>query len=157
MPIAEVLLRKDLGTKPYRLTCRFRVPAAPPRWHYLWTKWKQDLERAKFLAAERFVTDMKAHGFLYMEQFPVKMRGPFVAIDPMNLRKPPPRLTARQMVPGVLAGNRFRDQDSTQAVPMPLLDQTEEWEFELAMVFMHQTILVEYPTEAEQQEDFRKR
>ena len=148
--------RPDPKKQAYRLRCRFRVPAAPPRWHYLWPLWRRELEQAKYKAAEWFIADMKAEGWHYVDKFGFTMKGPFIPVDPEDLPATPRKLTAHQMLLGVSQGNPFRDEGNDTAHLVLPLSQQEDWEFELVAVFVHATVLVEYPTEREKQEDLRR-
>ena len=145
-----LLLRSDLGKKPYRLRCRFSVDAFPR------ASW---LEKAKHAAAEAFVQDMAKQGFEYLDQHGVTMTGPFSAtpITGLPSRRERGRFNARQALPAVLAGNPLRPPERSYAVSVPLLDESEKWEYELAAVFIHKTLFVETPDKHEEEEMLRKR
>ena len=131
----EVITRPDLGKKPYRLRCRFRIGALPgERW----------LEKAKYAAAQQFVDDMAGRGFEYVDHFGFRMTGPYPALVPVTVRVPR-RLTAREMLPGVMAVNPYRAGIETLACAVPLLDESEYWEYGLAGVFLHVAILTDTP------------
>lgn len=136
----QLLLRPDLGKKAYRLKCRFRIGALPRR---------DLLDKAKVQAAEWFVVDMRKQGFEYIDRFAVTMRGPFPCVDPMPLQKPK-RLTARQMLAGILQGNKYRAANETLAQNVLPLGESEHWEYELSMVFAHKTMLAERPDKHEE-------
>ena len=155
MPV-ELLLRPDLGNKPYRLRMRFRVPAGPD---HPWLKdlWRQTLDRAKYAAGEQFVADMAKRGWEYIEQYGLRMTGPYVAIDPMPRQKPPRRLSAREMLPGVMRGERFLPEPFVGPRNLPALAHSDSWEYELVGVFLHKTIVFEYPYPHEEQEELRNR
>ena len=126
----------DLGKKAYRLRCRFRVGAFPgPR----------ILEKAKYIAAEQFVHDMHTQGWEYVDRFGFAMTGPYPAVDAITVhqvRQP----SAREMLAGGAAqGNRFRKQGGTVAQNVLPLAENENWEYELAGVFVHNVIVAEVP------------
>ena len=136
---ANLLLRPDLGKKAYRLKCRFRIGAFPKQ---------QFLDKAKIQAADWFVGDMHKRGFEYVDRYGFRMKGPFSAIDPMTLRRPK-RISSRQMLPMILQGAKFRDEGGSMAINVPILSESENWEYELSGVFVHKTMLVEQPDKGE--------
>ena len=136
----QLLLRPDLGKKAYRLRCRFRIGAFPKA---------EFLQKAKIKAAERFVDDMHVRGFEYLDAHGFVMKGPFTPWpEPITIRRPP-RLTARQMLPMLMQGKKFRAEETTLGTNVLPLSEYEYWEYELAGVFVHRTILVEHPSEGE--------
>lgn len=139
MSYANLLLRPDLGKKAYRLHCRFKIGAHPS---------ERILEKAKNIAAERFIDDLKMRGWHYASKYGFNIKGPFPYIEPMRLEKPI-RLTAQQMLPRLLQGERFRSQMPTGVRMVLPLEENEYWEYELTGVFVHNTILVEHLTPEE--------
>lgn len=140
----EVLVRPDRGKKAYRLRCRFTVEAFPNLGF---------LERAKFRAAQAFVEDMRKRGWEYLNSHGFKMTGPFPAIEVVRL--PPRSLQPRWHQPSqevlqrIMAGQVVRTNGTTYASGVPALGTCEKWEYELAGVFVHDTILTEMPDEKE--------
>lgn len=131
----QLIARPDLGKKAYRLRCKFRIGRHPrPAF----------LENAKFAAADRFIEDMAKRGFEYVDRYGFTMTGPRAAIDviaiPHRVRVP----SAREMMAAVRQGARFLAQDDYGVQSVPLVTESAEWEYELAAVFVHKTILMEY-------------
>ena len=130
----------DLGKKPYRLHCLVRVHERPSR---------DALTRAANQAAEVFIRDMAVQGWQHQPQYGFKLafKGasvPYRDIDIGNKRpKRPP--SAKEMLPGVAQGARFRSEDTPLAMAYPTLEESEYWDYDLSGVFLHTTILVEYP------------
>lgn len=143
--MTTLILRPDLGRKAYRLRCRFRVEAFP---HAGW------LEGAKYAAAEMFVKDMAKQGYEYLDEHGFKMTGPFPCLDVITLPKRSEmakwHTPSREMLPGLMAGKKYRTSASPFVMTAPNLAETDEWEYELAGVFVHKTILMETPSEDEQ-------
>jgi hypothetical protein len=143
----ELLLRPDLGKRGYRLRCRFSVGAFLDEW---------SLEKAKRVAAEAFVTDMAKQGWCYLDRYGFKMTGPYPAIEVVQLPKRSQQerwhLPSADIMPAVMAGARIGRiaQDGGYARSVAPLTETDRWEFELAGVFVHQTILTEYPDKHEE-------
>ena len=134
MPYPELLLRPDLGKRAYRLRCRFAIDAFPREWF---------LEKAKYAAAQRFVEDMAKQGWEHIQKFGFQMKGPFSALTVpflpkralqekwhFNARYPMPRRISSEGAPAYVG-------------TVPLLGESEKWEYELAGVFIHKTILTE--------------
>ena len=141
----ELILRPDLGKRPLRLKCRFKIEPAPsPR----------QLEVAKNHCADLFVQEMAKQGFAYMSQFHFRITGPYVFMEPSLLPRPI-RMRAKDMLPHVAQGARFLDEGATGAQEMPTIQYTEYWEYELSAVFLHDTILGEYALPHEEKEAFR--
>lgn len=133
---ANLLLRPDLGKKAYRLRCRFRVGAYPGA---------RFLEKAKYAAGEQFIRDMQVRGWEYVDRYGFRMTGPYAPVEPTTIHviRPP---SSRNMLTAVAQGARFLPTDQgSQAQAMPVLHESENWEFELAGVFVHKTILTERP------------
>ena len=129
-----LLLRSDLGKRPYRLRCRFKIGDHPRL---------EQVQKASAKAAEQFVKDMHVQGWEFVPKYGFDMRGPFPALKVIPLPKAPPQLTARQMAPLVAAGHKFRAAPLEGVQSVPLLGETDGWEYELRGVFTHKTILTE--------------
>lgn len=145
----ELLLRPDLGKKAYRLRCRFSVGAFPS---------ERSLEKAKYAAAEMFVTDMAKQGWHYLDRHGFKMTGPYPAVEVVQLPKRSQQerwhVPSADIMSAVATGTRIGRiaQDGGYAKPVPLLAESDRWEFELAAVFTHKTILTEYPDKHEERQ-----
>lgn len=140
MNTPTLLLRPERDKKAYRLKCRFKIEAYPRR---------DRLERAKFQMAERFVVDMAKRGWGYVERFGFTMKGPHPMVEPTTIR-PPRQLSAREMLPGIMAGNPFRDTGADYAKPVLPLAMQEYWEYELVGVFARTELLTEIPDKGEE-------
>ena len=138
--VAELLLRPDLGKRAYRLKCRFVTGSFPS---------ERTLEKAKYEAADLFVSDMAKRGWQYMAEHGFKMRGPFPATEIISLPKPSDarwHIPSRELLPAVSQGYNGRAAiDGGYARNVPLITETDSWEFELAGVFIHDTIMTEVP------------
>ena len=137
----ELLLRLDLGKRAYRLKCRFVIGAFPS---------ERTLEKAKVHAAELFIADMAKQGWQYVSSHGFTMKGPFPATTTVILPKRSEmerwNTPSRELLPAVQSGYRARTGvDGGYARPVPLITETDAWEFELAGVFTHETILTEVP------------
>ena len=139
----------DLGKKAYRLHCRFRIGAYPsPRL----------LDLAKYEAAEQFVVDMAKKGYQHIgesSRLPPEQRGWRMAfkgahIAPMNLVKHPRALSAREMLPRVMQGERFRVRDDPPVMLVPHFSEAEYWDYDLSTIFIHDTILMDWPDRHEE-------
>ena len=53
------------------------------------------------------------------------------------------------MLPMILQGAKFRDEGGSMAINVPILSESENWEYELSGVFVHKTMLVEQPDKGE--------
>lgn len=138
--------------KAYRLRCRFAMPAYPlPSW----------LEKAKVKVAEDFVEDMRKQGFEYVPSYGVTMTGPFPVVETVNLPKRSQQarwhMPAQEALQRIQAGQRIRAGGEPYVKAVPSLAMSEKWEYELAAVFAHDTILTESPDAAEEQEGLKKR
>jgi|SRR3972149_2774279 len=143
MDSVELLLRPDLGKKAYRLRCRFRIGAYPS---------ERTLEKAKYKAAELFVRDMAKQGWEHLEPHGFKMSGPFPATEtgylPKRSQQERWHVPSRELIGAVLNSYTPRlpvAHDNSYARIVPLVTETDDWEFELAAVFVHPTILTEVP------------
>lgn len=147
MEAPAVLIRPDLGKRPYRLKCRFKIEAHPD---------PERLRRGAASALEMFVRDMRKQGWEYDPRHPVKLDGPFPIVETVTL-KTPHRLTSREMLAGVRQGARFLPQHETMAKPVTPLAMSEYWEFEVKAVFIRDTILTESPDPHEEKEMIQSR
>ena len=134
----------DLGKRPYRLKCRFQVPAGSgPRF----------LEKAKYAAAEQFIADMKVKGWDYIGEsarLPASERGFRMTfkgahIEVRGLSKPRRLPDAREMQGAVMQGARFLPDARSDVVNVPHYTETEYVDFQLEGIFLHDTILTEVP------------
>mgnify|MGYP001608998517 FL=1 len=140
----------DPGKKAYRLRCRFRVGAYPSQ---------RELYSGKIEAAEQFVRDMRKQGWEYVggsSRMPpqaqgFRMTGPYPVIEPVTIHVAK-ELPAAEQFAGMLRGNRYRDGGGTIASTVLPLEENERWEYELAAVFVHETILTEVPDPHEMEE-----
>lgn len=143
----ELLLRPDLGKKAYRLRCRFRIGAFPS---------ERTLEKAKYEAAGLFVRDMAKQGWQHVEKHGFRMSGPFAAVETISLPKRSQQerwhTPSRELLPAMLAGYRVPSPSSNGSYvkSVPPIAETDSWEFELAAVFVHETILTELPAPHEE-------
>ncbi len=135
MQAPQLITKPSLDRKAYRLKCRFKIEPSPRLGR---------LEREKVRIAERFVNDMGKQGWTYIPQHGFTMKGPYPYVAPTTLHIPH-ALTAREMLPGVTNGLRFRDSGGSMASLVPSLNSTEWWEYELAGVFSRPQIMVEQP------------
>ena len=147
MPGLELLLRPDLGKKAYRLRCRFVIGAYPSA---------RMLEKAKYHAADLFVADMAKQGWQYVSRHGFTLKGPFPATVTIELpnvgQQERWHVPSKELLPAVQAGYRARTGvDGGYAQPVPLLTDTDAWEFELAGVFTHATIMTEVPDAHEEE------
>ena len=147
--VPEVLLRPDLGKRPYRLKCRFITNSFPS---------ERMLEKAKYEAAGLFVRDMAKQGWQHVDGYGFKMSGPFPATETIILPKRSDQERWHTPSAEILDTQGFRRRPQQQyATTVPQLTETDSWEFELAAVFIHDTLLTEVPDEHEEQEELTKR
>ena len=135
-----LLVRSDMGRKAYRLRCRFKVAAFP----------SQDLlEKSKYKVAELFVESLAKQGWEYLDKHGFKMTGPFAPLVIVNLPKRHQQAQWHTKSSEVLANASFYQRLSTKETSyvssVTPLTECEEWEFELAGVFVHKTLLAETP------------
>ena len=144
--------RADLGKRPYRLKCRFQVPAGSG---------PGLLERAKYAAAEQFVADMAVRGYVYIggsSRLPADQRGFRMAfkgahVEVMTSIPKPKRLpSAREMQAAVMQGATFREDEKERSTVknVPHSSQSEFWDYELSAVFLHDTMLFDVPDSHEE-------
>lgn len=141
MNAPHVLLKPDLGHKAYRLRCKFTIGAAPSR---------DFLDKAKYAAAEKFVQDMAKQGWVHVSRFGFHMTGPFPAMRAKQVSRRLRVPSAKDMLPAVLQGATFRAPEMYGVQTVPVLGESEDWDYELASVFVHKTILVEHPDRHEE-------
>ena len=143
----QLLLRPDLGKRPYRLHCRLRIEPFPT---------KDRLEREKVKVAEWFVADMAKEGWEYVSKFGFTLNPkPYMAVTPRSLSPVPRRLTAKEMLPAVMQGARFLGGPSDGVQIVEPLDATEWWEFDISAVFLRNTIVFEIPEQHEEEEELK--
>ena len=144
--MTTLLIRPDLGRKAYRLRCRFRTEAFPR------DAW---LDKAKYAAAEAFVRDMAKQGYEYQDAHGFKLAGPFSCLHIATLPKHSWQFSAAEMLQRLRAGQPVSDRHEGKdyARTAPALTATDQWEYELAGVFIHKTILCEMPDQHEEQKE----
>ena len=132
----QTIIRPTLDKKPYRLRCRFKIGPYPGR---------ERIDRERVRVAERFIVDMKKQGWEYDARFGFEIKGPYVPVTPQPIRIPRTP-TAREMAYAVSQGARFLDNCLTPGVSnLPVLGESEYWEYELSSVFVRTQILTEQP------------
>lgn len=143
----ELLLRPDLGKKAYRLRCRFVIGAYPSEW---------TLEKAKFHAADLFVKDMAKQGWENVSKHGFKMSGPFAPVQVVNLPKASQQeqwhTPSKDMIAAITAGYRPPPPAPNYVQTVPDVAECDDWEFELAGVFVHPAIMTEVPDPHEERE-----
>ena len=139
--MTTLIVRPSRDKKPYRLRCRFRIEPHPGQGR---------LDREKVKVAEQFVRDMHKQGWENHTGSGFAMKGPFPPVIPVTIR---PRRTpsARQMLAGVARGERVLDDGYTGVREVPLLGESEWWEYEIAGVFIRAQILTEVPDRHEEE------
>lgn len=133
--MTTLLLRPSREKRPYRLRCRFKIEPHPGQ---------DRLDREKVKVAEQFVTDMRKQGWEHDGRVGFEMKGPLPMVIPTTIR-PRHTPTAREMLPGVMRGQRFLDDGSTGVSLVPSLRASEWWEYEISGVFIREQILTELP------------
>lgn len=128
-----LLFPRDLGKKAYRLKCRFVIEPRPSR---------ECLTRGAIKALELFVVDMAKQGWRHVSGEAPRLRGPFSPTKTMTVRRTPPP-SAREMLPSVAQGNRFRAGGETLAHLVTPLAESDRWEYEIAAVFARDAIRAE--------------
>ena len=126
----------------YRLRCRFKSDPYPM---------ESRLDREKVVIAEKFVADMHKQGWEHDGRYGFKLTGPFPMIPAPITIRPRRMRTAREMLSGVMQGQRFRDEGENYAQPMPKLVFSEYWEYEISAIFVREEILTEYPDPHEEE------
>ena len=130
-----LLLHPDRGYRPYKLYCRFEIEADHNR---------GQMEKARNIALNQFIEAMQNQGWQYLARVWPRITGPYPNVQPMNLPKPQ-RISARQMLQGVMQGNRYRAKDDTAVLTPDPIDQTDWVQYEITAWFTHKTILVDWP------------
>ena len=153
MNALTLLIRPDLGRKAYRLRCRFTANAFPDA---------DLLAKAKFKAAEMFVRDMRKQGWDYLDKHGFKMSGPYFPMQIVNLPKRHMQAqwhtNSRDLLPQIQNGYRAqRPAQESYVRTLLTINDLADWDFELAGVFVHQTILVETADAHEEQKELRTR
>lgn len=150
--MVTLLVRPDIGHRAYRLRCRFRVGAYPTQ------DW---LDKAKYTAAEQFVADLAKQGWTYLDKHGFKMSGPFVPVEIVNLptrhQQAQWHMKSSEMLNKLGTGQQFRAASASYASIVPPVAECEYWEFELAGVFVHQTLLTERPDAHEEKKGLATR
>ena len=136
----ELMLRTSRDRKGYRLKCRFKIEPYPNR---------SRLEVEKVRVAERFVRDLRAQGWENLPGYGFKMRGPFPQVEPVDIKRPHV-MTAKQMLPRIMRGERFLDKGRDYAKAVPRLGAAAYWEFEISGIFSREEVLVERPDDHEE-------
>lgn len=134
MESPQIIIKPGLERKPHYLAARFRIDPYPSR---------DLIEVEKVRLAERFVSDMHKQGWDYAGQG-FKLTGPFPYVEPMTIHIPK-TLTARQMAPMVAQGAKYRDDGGSIAPMMPVLSESECWEFQISAIFSRADLLTETP------------
>ena len=137
----------DMGKRPYRLKCRFKIEPRPTR---------DSLKNGVLKTLDLFAGDMGKRGYEYAPKYGIRLDGPFVPVVPITVRRPQ-RIGSREMLPGVMQGNRYRDAGGSIARTVTPLSESEYWEYELAAVFIGNTILMETPDPHEEREMIKNR
>lgn len=129
------IIRPFRENQAYRLRCRFKIEPCP---NLSW------LDIQKVRVAEMFVKQMHAQGWEHDNRVGFRMTGPYPMVEPVtiHIRRTP---SAREMLPYLLQGAKFRANGETMAAPMPKLATSEWWEYEIAGVFIRRQIMVESP------------
>ncbi len=140
--MTELIMPRDLGKKAYRLKCRFKIGA----YHS-----ERMLEIGKFQAAEMFVRDMAKQGYEYLDKHGFRLNGPFAAVETVNLPKRHQQerwnTPSKGLFSAVQAGRFERmASDGGYVKSVPLISETDGWEYELSGVFVHEAIVVEKAT-----------
>lgn len=122
------------------MSYRFRIGAHPS---------PDQLAKERNWAMDDFIRQMAIRDWDYVPKYGYKMAGPFIAIEPVTLPKPS-RLKAKEIMPHVMQGARYLDDGTENVMTVPLLSETENWEYELAAIFVHRTILTDIPDRHEE-------
>ena len=153
----ELLLRPSLERRAHRLKCRFPIDAAPIH-PYKRAIWERELEKAKRKWAEWFIEEMRKEGWAYLDRYGFRMRGPFPqTVTSAPVKRPPWHIPTRDLIAAVRAGYRLPPPPDDGAVrSMPLLTETERWEFELTAMFSREALRIEIPDPHEEKEENSK-
>lgn len=132
-------LPKELGRKAYWLHARFTVPAYPKQ------TW---LDEAADEAGKLFIADMARQGWTYIDKYGIGIAYEPVAKTPVTgapSRLERERFVARDALDRVRGGDRMRAKEMNYTANVPILGQSELWEYDLRAAFYHATILTETP------------
>ena len=146
-----LILRRDLGKQAYRLKGRFRIGAYPS---------ERALEIGKFEAAEMFVRDMAKQDYEYVDRYGFRLNGPFPHVETVHLpkRRQQERWndSAKGLFASVQAGNFKRlAGDGGDVRPVPHISETDDWDYELSGVFVHETLIAQTADEHEELEELK--
>ena len=130
----ELILPRTRPNRPFRLRCRFKTDPNPA------DGW---LKRQAVRVAEQFVSDMHKQGWTHDTRYNFRLRGPFTPVEPTTIH--PHRIpSAREMLPGLMLGEQFRDEfPSGVSLALPL-GEVGYWEYEISAVFTRPEIILEY-------------
>ena len=132
-----ILLRKDLGRRPYKMRCRFEIEADHTR---------GQLEKARKVALNKFIADIGKRGWEYVERIQPRITGPYPNVQPGSSLPKPQRVSAKRMLPEIMQGNKFRGDTRVDGIQSPEpIDATEWVQYEIEAYFVHDTILVDTP------------
>ena len=146
-----LILRRDLGKQAYRLKCRFRIGAYPS---------ERVLEISKFQTAEMFVRDMAKQNYEYVDRYGFRLNGPFPHVETVHLPKRCQQErwndSAKGLFASVQAGNFKRlAGDGGYVRPVPHISETDDWDYELSGVFVHETLIAQTADEHEELEELK--
>lgn len=146
----ELILPRDRGRKPYWLHARFSTPAYPK------PEWVDELADA---AGKLFIADMNRQGWQFEDKHGLWWTGP---LQPTPVTGAPTRaqreyFRAKDALSRVQQGDKMRARELDYVASVPLLNESETWEYDLKGVFIHDTILVETPDPHEELAMLRNR
>jgi len=127
--------RPDAGRRAYRL--RFAVIGDPQLT-------VEGLRRGLSGAIDEVERQMRQQGFVFAGENTIQYESKRPYVEPMTIR-PLRRPTAREMLPQVAQGARFRAPEETLAVPMPTFEASDAWEYIFSAIFVHDTIRIDIP------------
>lgn len=100
---------------------------------------------------ESWIDQMALQGWEYLDKHGLEMvGGPYTVIEPTFIPRPAKRMTNKEMLHRVSQGDPCRDVGQSYAETVLSLAEVEFWEYEVAAVFVHKTILVETPSVEEE-------
>lgn len=124
----------DLGKRSYRL--KFSVVTWP-------NPTSDQLRRGLYKSLEPLERQMRTQGFELRERtIRFERRQPHIETVEIHVHRQP---TAKQMIRDVAQGAKFRDQGGTIAMAVPLLEETEAWEYIFSAEFIHDTLVFDIP------------
>lgn len=130
----------DQGKRAYRL--RFAVITDPfPS--------REEVKRGLRRSFDALAQGMALHGFRFAGEETVRFeeKRPHMETVEVHVHRPP---TSRQMLPGVMQGNRFRATDEPAVMAVPLLESADAWEFIFSGVFVRDAIIADIPAPHEE-------